>query len=94
MTKRLIAFALLAATTASAALSAPVSQPDGPAVSDPPVSYMVRKGDNLYDLALHYMRRLADYRIVQKLNHVRDPRRLPIAHTLLIPRALLRSDPL
>lgn len=94
MIKRLFAFALLAATIAPAALSAPVSPPIGPADSDPPVSYVVRPGDNLYDLALHYMRRLGDYRIVQKLNHVRDPRRLSVARALLIPRRLLKSDPL
>jgi len=94
LTKRLIAFALLAATTAPEAPSAPISPPVRPADSEPPVSYTVRTGDNLYDLAQHYMRRLGDYRIVQKLNRVRDPRRLPIARTLLIPRVLLKSDPL
>jgi hypothetical protein len=94
LTKRLIAFALLAATTAPAALSAPVSPPARAIDSDPPVSYTVRNGDNLYNLALHYMRRLDDYRVVQRLNRVRDPYRVLVARTLLIPRSLLKSDPL
>jgi len=94
--KRLIALALLAGTAASAAPRAPASTGSAPTLADPdpPINYTVRKGDNLYTLALHYMHRLSDYRIVQTLNRVRDPYRLPIARTLLIPRALLKSDPL
>lgn len=92
MGKGLIALALLAGTAASAAPNASVgAQPED---ADPPIRYTVRKGDNLYNLALHYMHRLSDYRTVQALNKVRDPYRLPIASTLLIPRPLLKSDPL
>ncbi len=93
----LIALALLAGTAASAATRVPpaartpaVATPD----NDPPISYTVRKGDNLYNLALHYMHQLGDYRAVQALNHVRDPYRIPVGTSLLIPRPLLRSDPL
>jgi hypothetical protein len=82
----------------TAAIAAPPgsTKPIAAAVtsSEPPVSYTVRKGDNLYTLALRYMHRLSDYHIVQTLNKVRDPYRIPIATTLLIPRALLKSDPL
>lgn len=63
-----------------------------PAAADPPVAYEVRAGDTLYDLATRYLVRLADYAEVQRLNAVRDPRRLPIGHTLLIPPGLLRSE--
>ena len=96
MDKRLIVLALLAGTAVSAAPRAPASTTAAPTLADadPPINYTVRKGDNLYTLALHYMHRLSDYRIVQTLNRVRDPYRLPIASTLLIPRALLKSDPL
>jgi len=99
--KRLIALAMLAATAASASPHAglrerPASLPSAaaPVDTDPPISYSARKGDNLYNLALHYMHRPSDYLAVQKLNRVRDPRRIPIGTNLLIPRALLRSDPL
>ena len=96
LNKGLIALALLAGTSASAAprVSAVMPAIKPPPDSDPPISYTVRKGDNLYNLALHYMRRLADYRAVQTLNKVRDPYRLPVASTLLFPRPLLKSDPL
>jgi hypothetical protein len=95
----LIALALLAGIAASAAARVPhgatpaepkAVTPDG----DPPISYTVRRGDNLYNLALHYMHRLNDYRTVQTLNRVRDPYRIPVGTSILIPRALLRSDPL
>lgn len=96
MDKRLIALALLAGTAASAAprASTPIAPTPPLSDADPPIAYTVRKGDNLYNLALHYMHRLGDYRTVQALNKVRDPYRLPIASTLLIPRPLLKSDPL
>jgi hypothetical protein len=93
----LIALALLAGTAAPAATRVTTVAPKPTAAtsdSDPPISYTVRKGDNLYNLALHYMHQLSDYRIVQTLNHVRDPYRIPIGTNILIPRALLRSDPL
>lgn len=101
MGKRLIGLTLFAATAASAAPAA--FAPEKPAAApvaipvpadDPPISYTARKGDNLYNLALHYMHRLSDYMIVQKLNGIRNPRRIPIGTNVLIPRALLRSDPL
>ena len=101
MAKRLFAIAALVATATSAAPRAhaptkPVSTKPAaaPTDSDPPISYTARKGDNLYNLALHYMHRLSDYQVVQKLNAIRDPRRIPIGTNVLIPRALLRSDPL
>lgn len=93
MDKRFIALAMLAASAASAAPRAhpPVAaSPD----ADPPIAYAARKGDNLYNLALHYMHRLSDYHVVQRLNRIRDPYRIPIGTNILIPRALLRSDPL
>src|SRR5947208_3131625 len=67
--KRLIALALLACTAASAAPRVPAARPLGSVIptadAEPPISYTVRKGDNLYNLALHYMHHLNDYRIVQ-----------------------------
>lgn len=88
MIRGLVALAVLAGAAASAA--PPIAAPGG----DPPISYAARPGDNLYNLALHYMHRLSDYRIVQKLNRIRNPRRIPIGTDILIPRSLLRSDPL
>lgn len=103
MYKQLIALAMLVGFMASGASRAQISAKSsaktgvpaaGRMVVDPPIVYAARKGDNLYTLALRYMHRLSDYRIVQALNHIRNPRRIPIGTNLLIPRPLLRSDPL
>ena len=99
MRKGLIALALLTGTAASGAprvlpVATPAAAKPATPDSDPPISYTARKGDNLYNLALHYMQHLSDYRIVQTLNHIRDPYRIPVGTNILIPRPLLRSDPL
>lgn len=93
MDKRLIALAMLAAGAASAAPRAQPPIASSPE-ADPPIGYAARKGDNLYNLALHYMHRLSDYHIVQRLNRIRDPYRIPVGTNIAIPRSLLRSDPL
>ncbi|WP_285020007.1 FecR domain-containing protein [Novosphingobium sp. fls2-241-R2A-195] len=73
-----------------------VARPDGTAVVEPArpdVRYVVRPGDNLFRLAANYFIRTEDYRIVQRLNRVADPLRLPVGMVLVIPRALLRHEP-
>lgn len=67
-----------------------------PAVAQPApdaVRYTVRAGDNLFRLAANYLIRRDDYRVVQRLNHVADPLRLPVGMVLLLPRDLLRYEP-
>ncbi|WP_235037580.1 MULTISPECIES: FecR domain-containing protein [unclassified Novosphingobium] len=61
--------------------------------SDEIVRYEVQRGDNLFRLATLYLIRPDDYRAVQRLNRVADPLRLPIGMILLIPRELLRLEP-
>lgn len=61
---------------------------------DPPARYTIRVGDTLLGLARVYMTKVADYQAVQQLNHVRDPRHLPVGDTLLVPVALLRTEPI
>lgn len=58
-----------------------------------PVQYIVRPGDTLVALAIDYMNRKQDYAVVQKLNNIANPRRLPIGSTLLVPVGLLRMEP-
>jgi len=95
---KLLALALLTGTaaTAIAAPGPPVASPVRPILAngEPPLAYTVGRGDNLYTLALRNFMRLDDYRVVQRLNHVRDPYRLPIGSILLIPRPLLKTDAL
>ena len=97
MKKRWIALVLCCCAAAEFARPSPALAANEPVVgadAQPPIRYTVRRGDNLYTLALHYMHRLEDYHVVQRLNKVRNPYSLPIASTLLIPRPLLQSDPL
>lgn len=72
-----------------------VARPDAAALdaARPDARYVVRPGDNLFRLAATYFIRTEDYRIVQRLNRVADPLRLPIGMVLVIPRALLRHEP-
>lgn len=54
-------------------------------------TYTVRKGDTLYTLAERYFVRTQDFIVVQRLNGIGNPRRIPVGRTLRIPRALLRQ---
>ena len=73
-----LAFYLLSATPAGAA--------------EPMERYVVQRGDTLYGLAERYFVRVGDYRTVQRLNRVSDPRRLPVGKQLKVPARLLRSQ--
>lgn len=57
-----------------------------------PVSYQVRSGDTLIALSTKYLSKKEDYQRVQQLNGVKDPYRLPVGSTLLIPMELLRIE--
>ncbi|MCE3289636.1 MAG: peptidoglycan-binding protein [Caulobacter sp.] len=57
------------------------------------IDYVVKPGDTLSGLATRYLARPADYRAVQDLNAVRDPRRMPRGLVLRIPVRLLRTTP-
>ena len=61
-------------------------------VDDGVLTYEIRAGDTLFDLAERYFLRTSDYRVVQRINRVRDPRRLPVGQSLRIPATLLRSS--
>lgn len=57
------------------------------------IPYVVQTGDTLFDIGAQYLVRTADYRQVQRLNRVADPRRMPAGRTLNIPLRLLKSVP-
>ncbi|ATE65954.1 FecR domain-containing protein [Rhizorhabdus dicambivorans] len=81
---------LALATVAAAFAAAPASAQQPP---DTLFRYRVKPGDTLSAMARDYFVN-GDYRTVQQLNRVADPRRLPIASTLLIPTRLLRVAPI
>ncbi|MEO1044300.1 MAG: FecR domain-containing protein [Pseudomonadota bacterium] len=62
----------------------------GDAGSDDSVRYTVEPGDTLIDLARDYFRQPQDYRAVQKLNRIANPRRIPVGMILTIPYDLLK----
>ncbi|RJF93463.1 FecR domain-containing protein [Sphingomonas cavernae] len=80
-----VALALFAALAAAQ----PAHAPEHRAI----VEYRIKPGDTLFELGARYFIRPEDYRIVQRMNRVSDPRRLPIGRILRIPRRILRSEP-
>ncbi len=70
-----------------AAISGPLSAQEGRAVT-----YTVQRGDTLIGIAARYLRSASAIRQVQRINNVRNPRRLPIGKSLSLPRALLRFE--
>jgi hypothetical protein len=58
------------------------------------VSYTMRKGDSLYALSERYFLRRDDYRPVQRLNRIANPRRIPVGKVIAIPVGLLRGEAL
>lgn len=57
------------------------------------VHYRMRAGDSLYVLAERHFRRVGDFAVVQRLNGIRNPRRIPVGRTVRIPKRLLRYEP-
>jgi len=56
------------------------------------IDYQVKPGDTLYALSQQYLQGANASLKVQRLNRVSDPRKLPVARVLKIPRELLRSQ--
>ena len=54
------------------------------------IEYVVKVGDTLIGLANKYMLRPNDYRTVQRLNRIANPRALPVGSKLEIPFSLLK----
>ena len=88
----LLAFGLL--VWASPAMSQ--SEPRSAAVDrdeDARIAYTVKRGDTLIGLARRYFRDPHSWRQVQRLNRVRQPNRMAIGRTIVIPVRLLKSAP-
>lgn len=60
-------------------------------LAEAPITYVVRAGDTLFDLAREYLNRPSDYRQLQRQNNVANPRRMATGRDLAIPVSLLRT---
>lgn len=58
------------------------------------VYYRVKRGDNLYTLAQRYFHRTSQYRVVQRVNRIANPRQLTIGTNLRIPLSILKAKQL
>ncbi|MEM1133225.1 MAG: FecR domain-containing protein [Pseudomonadota bacterium] len=54
------------------------------------VEYTLKRGENLFDLATQYFRKQQDYRLVQRMNRIRNPRRIPVGTVIEIPYSVLK----
>ncbi|MDR7117962.1 FecR domain-containing protein [Caulobacter sp. BE254] len=94
----LFALASVLALASGPALCAPraPAKPSKPVASpaDPPVRYVVRRGDTLFDLGRAYLRQVNDYRHVQRANQISRPRVMPVGKTLTIDADLLKTVPI
>lgn len=84
---------LLALLLALALPSAALAQ-QAPPPSPPDARYVVKKGDNLYTLGTRYFARPGDYRTVQRLNKIPNPRRLQPGATVVVPYRVMRTNPI
>jgi hypothetical protein len=86
----------LASGPALCAPQAPRRKPakPAPAPADPPVRYVVRRGDTLFDLGRAYLRKTNDYRHVQRANQISRPARHAPGKTLNIDADLLKTVPI
>ena len=58
------------------------------------IAYTVKKGDTLFDLASRFLVGANAGAIVQRFNHIADPRRMPVGLRLYIPVRLVRQEPI
>nr|QQZ49510.1 FecR domain-containing protein [Phenylobacterium glaciei] len=60
---------------------------------DPPdARYVVKKGENLYNLGQRYFARPSDYETVRRLNKIPDGRRLQPGRTVVVPYRVMKTN--
>ena len=57
------------------------------------VTYIVKRGDTLIGLAEKYFRKPSDYRVVQRINRIKNPRLISVGKRLSVPFRLLKYRP-
>ncbi len=86
---------VVAAPAAKAQPKPPASKPaPRPGPGEPPVNYVVQRGDTLIGLGRNYLRKPGDYRRVQTANQISRPTSMPVGKTLAIDPNLLKTTPI
>lgn len=62
--------------------------------ADDVMAYTMRPGDTLIALAGKYFQKPSDYKRVQQINAIANPRRIAIGRTIIIPRDVLKYRPI
>jgi len=93
MYKRIAAAGLLSLGIAASAQTPPAGGPPDKASGVPAWLYSVRPGDTLISLGQRHLIDPQRWDVVQKLNRIADPHRIPPGTVLRIPASLLRSSP-
>lgn len=60
---------------------------------DPCFSYKAIEGDTLIGLGERFLARPADWPVLARINHVHQPRRIPVGTVLCLPEGLLKRTP-
>jgi hypothetical protein len=93
MYKRIAAAGLLSLGIAALAQTPPTAGATGNTSGVPAWLYSVRPGDTLISLGQRHLVDPQRWDVVQKLNRIADPHRIPPGTVLRIPASLLRSSP-
>ncbi|MEP1421346.1 MAG: FecR domain-containing protein [Erythrobacter sp.] len=88
MFKKMLGTSIVTAFVAVAGLVAPAA-----AQEDDAIQYRMKAGDTLYALANDYFVSEGAALEVQRLNRIRNARRIPVGAQIKVPRSLLRWDP-
>ncbi|CAN5699751.1 FecR domain-containing protein [soil metagenome] len=63
-----------------------------PPPNPPDARYVVKKGENLYNLGQRYFARPSDYETVRRLNKIPDGRRLQPGRTVIVPYRVMKTN--
>ena len=83
-------FGLMFCSLSIAAISFPSAVHAQTRVSSDRVEYTFKRGDTLIDLASKYLRKRSNYKTVQRINRIADPRYIPVGKTISVPFSMLK----
>lgn len=88
-----LTYCLMCIAVVCAVMAGSSRQASAQAAADDTITYTVRRGDTLINLARAYFIQEGAWKQVQRLNRIADPRRLTVNRPLILPIALLKYRP-